>query len=139
MKCDAYFLQNIVQHYPWGEETAIPELLGIKADGRPFAELWMGDHPRGPSKVLSKEGKFEELGDLLSTNPEAFLGSGINGKYGGRLPFLLRSLRQRHLFRFRPTLIKLRQRRDLPERKLPEFPLTPLTATIAIEITNRKS
>jgi mannose-6-phosphate isomerase len=92
MKCDAYFLQNIVQHYPWGEETAIPELLGIKADGRPFAELWMGDHPRGPSKVLSKEGKFEELGDLLSTNPEAFLGSGINGKYGGRLPFLFKVL-----------------------------------------------
>lgn len=42
-----------VQHYAWGSETALPELLGVEADGRPWAELWVGDHPRLPSIVAS--------------------------------------------------------------------------------------
>lgn len=42
-----------VQHYPWGSQTAIPELLGVEPDGRPWAELWIGDHPRLPSTVAS--------------------------------------------------------------------------------------
>lgn len=42
-----------VQHYAWGSETAIPDLLGVEADGRPWAELWIGDHPRLPSIVAS--------------------------------------------------------------------------------------
>ena len=41
------------QHYDWGSDTAIPELLGVEADGRPWAELWIGDHPRLPSTVAS--------------------------------------------------------------------------------------
>lgn len=42
-----------VQHYAWGSETALPELLGLEPDGRPWAELWVGDHPRLPSTVVS--------------------------------------------------------------------------------------
>ncbi len=42
-----------VQHYAWGSETAIPELLGVDPDGRPWAELWIGDHARLPSIVAS--------------------------------------------------------------------------------------
>lgn len=42
-----------VQHYAWGSETAIPELLGVEPDGQPWAELWIGDHPRLPSTVVS--------------------------------------------------------------------------------------
>lgn len=41
------------QHYAWGSETAIPELLGLVPDGRPWAELWIGDHPTLPSTVAS--------------------------------------------------------------------------------------
>jgi len=40
-----------VQHYPWGSPSAIPEMLGVEPDGRPWAELWIGDHPRLPSTV----------------------------------------------------------------------------------------
>jgi mannose-6-phosphate isomerase len=42
-----------VQHYDWGSETAIPSILGMEPDGRPWAELWIGDHPRLPSTVAS--------------------------------------------------------------------------------------
>lgn len=42
-----------VQHYAWGSTTAIPELLGVEPDGRPWAEMWIGDHPRSPSIVLA--------------------------------------------------------------------------------------
>ena len=42
-----------VQHYDWGSETAIPALLGVEPDGQPWAELWIGDHPRLPSVVAS--------------------------------------------------------------------------------------
>ncbi len=36
-----------VQHYAWGDERFIPDLLGRPADGRPWAELWLGTHPNG--------------------------------------------------------------------------------------------
>jgi mannose-6-phosphate isomerase len=42
-----------VQHYAWGDETAIPELIGADPDGRPWAELWIGDHAALPSTVAS--------------------------------------------------------------------------------------
>jgi mannose-6-phosphate isomerase len=39
------------QHYAWGDPEAIPELLGVPPDGRPWAEWWMGTHPLAPSTV----------------------------------------------------------------------------------------
>ncbi len=42
-----------VQHYAWGSTTALPEMLGVEPDGTPWAELWVGDHPRLPSTVES--------------------------------------------------------------------------------------
>lgn len=42
-----------VQHYAWGSTTALPDILGIEPDGNPWAELWIGDHPRLPSTVAS--------------------------------------------------------------------------------------
>ena len=43
------------QHYDWGSRTAIPELLGLEADGSPWAELWFGAHPLGPATVHGGE------------------------------------------------------------------------------------
>lgn len=40
-----------VQHYAWGDERFLPELLGLAPDGRPWAELWLGTHPGGPSEL----------------------------------------------------------------------------------------
>ncbi len=42
-------LVGVPQHYAWGDEHAIPALLGTAPDGRPWAELWFGTHPGGPA------------------------------------------------------------------------------------------
>ena len=58
-------VQGIVQHYAWGDPTFIPELLGVTADGRPWAELWLGTHPTGPTRTA--EGTL--LSDLTGELP----------------------------------------------------------------------
>lgn len=44
-------VEGIVQHYDWGDPAFIPGLLGLEPDGRPWAELWLGTHPNGPSAL----------------------------------------------------------------------------------------
>ena len=44
-------LRGAVQHYAWGDRFALPEMLDITADGRPWAEIWYGTHPRGPAHI----------------------------------------------------------------------------------------
>ncbi len=45
-------LQCPVQHYAWGSTTSIPALLDKKnPEERPWAELWMGAHPKACSLV----------------------------------------------------------------------------------------
>jgi mannose-6-phosphate isomerase len=46
---------GVVQHYAWGDRTFIPELLGVTADGRPWAELWLGTHPSGPTTIGDRQ------------------------------------------------------------------------------------
>ncbi len=58
---------GVVHHSAWGDPTFIPELLGDPPDGRPWAELWLGTHPNGPT-VMS-DGR--PLADL--TGPLTYL------------------------------------------------------------------
>ena len=44
-------IAGVVQHYDWGDTEFIPRLLGRQPDGRPWAELWLGTHPNGPSRL----------------------------------------------------------------------------------------
>lgn len=44
-------LKGVTQHYAWGDRFALPTLLDITADGRPWAEIWYGTHPRGQAQV----------------------------------------------------------------------------------------
>jgi len=44
-------LKGVTQHYSWGDRYALPTLLDITADGRPWAEIWYGTHPRGQAQV----------------------------------------------------------------------------------------
>ncbi|MDQ3738707.1 MAG: mannose-6-phosphate isomerase, class I [Actinomycetota bacterium] len=44
-------IDGVAQHYAWGDKVAIPELLGVEPDGRPWAELWFGTHPAAPSTI----------------------------------------------------------------------------------------
>ncbi len=83
-------LHGTVQHYPWGTTDAIPDLLGRPADGRPFAEYWLGAHPSSPSVV-----EDTRLDQLLEHEP-AVIGEASRAAFGDRLPFLVKVLSARH-------------------------------------------
>ena len=42
----------------------IPTLLGVEPDGQPWAELWLGTHPNGPSHLGDGRPLSELTGDL---------------------------------------------------------------------------
>lgn len=44
-------INGVIRHYAWGDQRAIPDLLGVPADGRPWAELWLGTHDSGPATL----------------------------------------------------------------------------------------
>jgi mannose-6-phosphate isomerase len=46
-------IRNTPRDYAWGSRTAIAELLGTTASGRPEAELWLGSHPGSPAVLVS--------------------------------------------------------------------------------------
>ncbi len=82
-------LECSVQHYPWGGRSAdgqppyIAALLGLADDGgKPWAELWIGAHPKLPARLPDANG--QPLDQWLQTHPEAA------GQAG--LPFLLKVL-----------------------------------------------
>jgi len=57
-------VRGTAQHYEWGDPLAIPDLLGLEPDGRPFAELWFGTHPAAPSFVDDGEPLKSLTGEL---------------------------------------------------------------------------
>lgn len=83
-----YRLENSIRHYCWGSKTFIPELMGKNTTpDEPCAELWMGAHPRSPSRIITSEGE-SPLSQLISQDPVAVLGTQRNQA----LPFLLKVL-----------------------------------------------
>ncbi|MBU0989030.1 MAG: mannose-6-phosphate isomerase, class I, partial [Proteobacteria bacterium] len=85
-------LKNPVQEYAWGSRTAIQSLLGLPVPSeRPAAELWMGAHPRAPSRVMV-EGAWESLDQVIETDPVSVLGKGAAERFSNRLPFLFKVL-----------------------------------------------
>lgn len=44
-------VEGVVQHYEWGDRDFIPELLGVDGGDEPWAELWLGTHPNGPTTL----------------------------------------------------------------------------------------
>ncbi len=80
-------LEGVVQRYAWGSPSAIPELLGTAADGRPEAELWLGAHPSAPARAGGTR-----LDELVTTDPLGSLGRHVLDRFGARLPYLLKVL-----------------------------------------------
>jgi mannose-6-phosphate isomerase len=88
-----FALRNTIQEYAWGSRSSIPELLGRPFPAaRPQAELWMGAHPKAPSRVLTSQGSELPLAELIARDPEAVLGRAVAEKFAGRLPFLFKVL-----------------------------------------------
>ena len=88
-----------VQHYPWGarcrdgNKPLIAELEGLPAEkDQPFAELWIGAHPKLPAHVLIDSGATTRLDDFIAAAPDEILGSDAAKRGVDRLPFLLKVL-----------------------------------------------
>lgn len=84
-------VRGTLQTYDWGATDFLPDLLGFPADGRPYAELWLGAHPKGAASLLLDDGEVSLL-SMLARSPASVLGSHVNAEFGGRLPFLLKFL-----------------------------------------------
>jgi len=96
-RCRVYYLECVAKDYEWGKrkEGSVAQLLsqqhlGIVLEDKPYAELWLGDHPSGPSSILV-DGKKELLSDHIKKNPKEILGDHVAAKYTS-LPFLFKVL-----------------------------------------------
>ncbi|XP_015597331.1 mannose-6-phosphate isomerase [Cephus cinctus] len=90
-------LKCMVQSYDWGKhgiDSTVATLTKsantdfILDETKPYAELWMGTHPNGPS-YLKKENK--SLDSYIKENKEV-LGVAVEEKFGIQLPFLFKIL-----------------------------------------------
>jgi len=87
---EIYRLENSVQEYAWGSNTAIAELLGrFSPSPVPQAELWMGAHPKAPSIVVSRNRRMT-LQEFIDGSPKKVLGSAVSKRFSGTLPFLFK-------------------------------------------------
>ena len=87
LKIKPYLLTNKIQHYAWGtkdNKAFIPKLLNIRPEpGKPYAELWMGVHPKAPSKL---ENGYT-LTEFIKSYPDEVLGPSVARKFNNELPF----------------------------------------------------
>lgn len=84
-------LQNPIQHYAWGSVTAIHDLFGIENPNQePQAEIWMGAHPNGCSKVTI-DGESVLLSELINSDQESILSKATTEQFG-ELPYLFKVL-----------------------------------------------
>jgi mannose-6-phosphate isomerase len=92
MSLPVLVLENPIQNYAWGSRTAIAELLGRKAPSeRPEAELWIGAHPKAPSRIAEPAG-LGTLDAAIQDDPVGLLGADVCDRFGNELPFLFKVL-----------------------------------------------
>lgn len=91
-------LTGQVQHYAWGSTDAIPRILGIASDGRPWAEYWLGAHSSAPSTldtcsdtVSDITGSGTDLDEYLASHSSE-IGVASCRAFGERLPYLVKIL-----------------------------------------------
>jgi len=89
-----YALDNTIQKYAWGSATDLPAFLGLDNQaGEPWAELWMGAHPKAPSVAIDTlTGTRKPLDALIAEDPAMMLGLQTAERFGNQLPFLLKVL-----------------------------------------------
>ncbi|WP_135441623.1 mannose-6-phosphate isomerase, class I [Vibrio tasmaniensis] len=82
-------LDNVIQNYAWGSKDSINQLFGIvNPNQEPQAEIWMGAHPNGCSKV---DDTGEPLSHMIDENRIDVLGGYTAARFG-ELPFLFKVL-----------------------------------------------
>ena len=95
LKAQPYKLFNKVQHYDWGtrnNDAYIPKFLDINPEpDLPYAELWIGAHPKSPSEVEIENERIP-LDSLVANYTKECLGTYVRNKFGDTFPFLLKVL-----------------------------------------------
>ncbi|KAM8860471.1 mannose-6-phosphate isomerase isoform 1-T1 [Synchiropus picturatus] len=93
-------LSCVVQNYAWGKiglDSEVAKLvvgadpLTSIQDGKPYAELWMGAHPKGDAQIKDNRIVQTTLGQWITHFP-ACLGSKVKDCFQGNLPFLFKVL-----------------------------------------------
>lgn len=93
-------LSGVVQQYAWGKMGSNSEVARLLAssdplaqisEDKPYAELWMGCHPRGDAKILDNRISQKTLGQWIAENQDC-LGSKVKDTFNGKLPFLFKVL-----------------------------------------------
>ena len=84
-------LNGVIQHYAWGGNTFIPDLLGVEnTNEMPFAEYWMGAHPSASAILETNDGPVSLI-DIIKKDPETVLTKAVYNRFG-ELPYLLKVL-----------------------------------------------
>jgi mannose-6-phosphate isomerase len=92
MSLPVLVLDNPIQNYAWGSRAAIAEFLGRESPSPlPEAELWIGAHPKAPSRIVAPEG-LGTLDRAIQDDPVRLLGHEVCDRFGNELPFLLKVL-----------------------------------------------
>ena len=81
-------LAENIQHYHWGDYDYIPNLQGRAAGVDAEAELWMGAHPKSPSRILDTN---QGLDELIALNPDEALGEHAED-FNRELPYIMKIL-----------------------------------------------
>jgi mannose-6-phosphate isomerase len=128
-----FLLKNVIKNYEWGqkgEKAFIPNFLGTKAKKNvSYAELWMGAHPSGSSKI-KLGGKWVEFFEIIQKYPKEILG---NSKK--ELPFLLKILSAEKVLSIQVHPNK-NQAEKLHENDPKNYPDANQKNEIAIALTN---
>ncbi|KAJ0028936.1 hypothetical protein NQD34_003933 [Periophthalmus magnuspinnatus] len=113
------------QHYSWGKlglNSEVAQLLlhstpqSIIEANTPYAELWMGAHPKADSGILLDQISERTLGAWIQKNPQS-LGSKVQDRFNGKLPFLFKVLSVRTALS-----IQAHPDRELAEQLHAQFP-----------------
>ncbi|XP_053318210.1 mannose-6-phosphate isomerase [Spea bombifrons] len=93
-------LSCVVQDYAWGKLGQDSEVAHLWSKGgpnreikpdKPYAELWMGSHPKGDALIIDNRIKEKTLGQWIAAHPEC-LGSKVRETFQDQLPFLFKVL-----------------------------------------------
>lgn len=84
-------LTNVIQDYAWGSRTALGELFDMpNPDNKPQAEIWMGAHPNGCSKI-DVNGEQTLLSAFINHDMANIIGADTQAAFG-ELPYLFKVL-----------------------------------------------
>ncbi len=84
-------LKNSIQKYDWGSHSAIQQLMNVEPSEEPWAELWMGAHPKASSRVRI-DGQWLLLSEFIRSYPEKIMGRKTAEKFNNTLPYLFKVL-----------------------------------------------